>query len=224
MRISISTAIKSQQMLNPTSSPLFVLASASPARRSLLQNAGFDPIVRVSDFDEAQIQIEEPSALVQALARGKAEVVAQQFLGQKALIVGCDSVMCVDGEIYGKPIYPELAIAMWQRMRGHYGTLFTGHCLIEMQSWRSLTRVAATTVHFANATDTEINSYVNSGEPLHCAGCFTLEGLGGVLVEKLEGCHTNVLGLSLPVLRHMLGEMGYAISFSPERKAVVIKR
>jgi septum formation protein len=180
-------------------------------------------MIRVSDFDEAQIKLAEPSALVQALARGKAEVVAQQFLGQNALIVGCDSVMCVDGEIYGKPLYPDPAIAMWQRMRGHYGTLFTGHCLIEMQTWRSLTRVAATTVHFANATDTEIASYVNSSEPLHCAGCFTLEGLGGLLIEKLEGCHTNVLGLSLPVLRQMLNEMGYAIAFSRDRKVIITR-
>jgi septum formation protein len=92
-----------------------------------------------------------------------------------------------------------------------------------MQTWRSLTRVAATTVHFANATDTEIASYVNSGEPLHCAGCFTLEGLGGLLIEKLEGCHTNVLGLSLPVLRQMLYEMGYAIAFSRDRKAIITR-
>lgn len=208
-------------MQNPTSPPLFVLASASPARRSLLQNAGFTPVIQVSNFDEDQIQMDDPSQLVQALAQGKADVVAKEFMGQHALVIGCDSVMWMDGEIYGKPGDRENAIAMWSKMRGRSGKLFTGHCLVDVQKQRSLTYTALTVVHFVNATDAEITSYIDTGEPLHCAGCFTLEGMGGLLIEKLEGCHTNVLGLSLPLLRQMIGALGYAIAFSPDRKVII---
>ncbi|AFY73325.1 MAF protein [Synechococcus sp. PCC 7502] len=195
-------------------SPLFVLASASPARRAILIQAGIDPFVAVSNFDEDQITTTDPIELVQILAKSKAEAVQSRFQDQEALILGCDSVMVVDGEIFGKPIYKERAIAMWEKMRGNQGELYTGHCLIDIKNHRTLTRYGITTVGFANATDAEIESYIDTGEPLNCAGCCTLEGLGGFLIEGLEGCHTNVLGLSLPLLREMLQALGYSLKFA----------
>jgi septum formation protein len=195
------------------SQPLFVLASSSPARRAILIQAGLDPYVAVSNFDEDQIESTEPLELVQILARCKAETVQSRFSDQHALILGCDSVMVVDGEIFGKPIYKDRAIAMWHKMRGNNGELFTGHCLIDIKNQRTLTRYSVTKVYFANATDAEIISYIDTGEPLNCAGCCTLEGLGGFLIKGLEGCHTNVLGLSLPLLREMVQELGYCLNF-----------
>jgi len=194
-------------------SPVFVLASASPARRSLLIQAGIDPLICVSNFDESQVTTTEPIALVSTLARCKAATVAEQFNGQQALVLGCDSVMVVDGEIFGKPGTKERAIAMWDKMRGHKGELYTGHSLIDLKTQRTLTRYDLTIVHFVDATDTEITSYIDTGEPMHCAGCCTLEGLGGFLIKGLEGCHTNVLGLSLPLLREMLRELGYTLTY-----------
>ena len=193
--------------------PLFVLASASPARRAILIQAGIDPYVAVSNFDESQITEPDPAALVQILATAKAESVLPRFRDQPALILGCDSVMVVNGEIFGKPITKERAIAMWQQMRGQKGILFTGHCLIDNTTGKTLSQVGTTTVYFANATDLEIQSYIDTEEPLNCAGCCTLEGLGGFLIEGLEGCHTNVLGLSLPLLRHMLRTLDYTLKF-----------
>ncbi len=193
-------------MFNP-SPPTFVLASASPARRKLLQTAGIEPIVRSSNFDESQIQREDTVDLVQTLAQCKAETVAPEFTD--ALILGCDSVLEVAGEIYGKPDTPEAAIARWQKMRGNSGILYTGHVLMDQKQQKTLIRCGITTVYFAQVDDATIQAYVSSGEPLKCAGCFALEGKGGLLVEKLEGCHSNVIGLSLPLLRQMLLELGY---------------
>lgn len=188
----------------------FVLASASPARRRLLQGAGLNPIVHVSNFDESQIQAEDPAALVEALAIAKAETVAAQR--QNALILGCDSVLLVQGEIFGKPASPEEAIARWQAMRGDHGILYTGHALIDQTQNRTTIRHGTTKVYFANVDDAAIRAYVASGEPLQCAGCFALEGKGGLFIDKIEGCHTNVIGLSLPLLRQMLAELGYDVS------------
>lgn len=148
------------------------------------------------------------------LAQCKAKAVAAEFAGQKALVIGCDSIMYLNGLIYGKPETKEVAIATWQKMRGNYCELYTGHCLIDTSNQRSVIRHGVTKVHFSEITDSEIDSYVDSGEPLCCAGCFTLEKLGGLLIDKIEGCHTNVLGLSLPILRQMLTELGYSIQFS----------
>lgn len=188
----------------------FVLASASPARRRLLQGIGINPIVHVSDFDEDQIQEADPTRLVETLASAKATVVAQQR--QNALILGCDSVLLVEGEICGKPESPEAAIARWQTMRGRHGVLYTGHALIDQSQRRTIVRHGMTTVHFAQIDDATIKAYVASGEPLKCAGCFALEGKGGLFIEKLDGCHSNVIGLSLPLLRTMLVELGYNVS------------
>ena len=202
------------------SHPLFVLASASPARKKILENAGINPIIRVSHFNEEAIQISDPTSLVLTLAQCKAKTIAQEFAGQNALIMGCDSIMYLDGMIYGKPDSTETAIATWQKMRGNYCELYTGHCLISATTQRSIMRYGVTKVYFSMVTDAEIASYANSGEPLCCAGCFTLEKLGGLLIEKLEGCHTNVLGLSLPILRQMLIEFGYKLHFSANGTAI----
>ena len=188
----------------------FVLASASPARRKLLTTAGIEPIVCQSDFDESQIQLSDPVELVQTLARHKAETVTSQF--RDALILGCDSVLAIDGEIYGKPSSETEAIARWQKMRGDEGVLYTGHVLIDQKQQKQLIRCGITKVYFAPISDRTIQCYVASGEPLKCAGGFALEGKGGMFVEKIEGCHSNVIGLSLPLLRQMLAELGYKVT------------
>jgi septum formation protein len=187
----------------------FVLASASPARRRLLQIAGIEPIVRVSDFDESQIKLSDPKQLVNTLAQCKAEAVMAEF--ESALIVGCDSVLFVNGEIYGKPADATEAIARWQKMRGQIGELYTGHALIDLSQNQTLVRCQVTRVYFAQISDRAIKAYVATGEPLKCAGGFALEGRGGLFVEKLEGCHSNVIGLSLPLLRQMLADLGYDV-------------
>jgi septum formation protein len=191
--------------------PPFILASASTARRRLLQNAGIEPIVRPSDFDESQVQSRDPEILVKTLALRKAEVVANQF--KSGLVLGCDSVLFLNGEIHGKPADAAEAIRRWQKMRSNVGELYTGHALIDKTSGgRILVRCQVTRVYFAQVTAQAITDYVATGEPLNCAGCFALEGRGGLFVEKLEGCHTNVIGLSLPLLRHMLGQLGYEVT------------
>ncbi len=190
--------------------PIFVLASASPARKRLLQTGGIDPVVRVSDFDESTVQLSDPQRLVETLALNKAQTVAEQF--SEGLILGCDSVLSVGGEIYGKPADTAEAIARWQQMRGTIGSLYTGHAIIDHSQDKTLVRCGITKVHFADVSDEEIAAYVATGEPLKCAGNFALEGKGGFFVEKLEGCHSNVIGLSLPLLRQMLGELGYKVT------------
>lgn len=190
--------------------PTFVLASASPARKRLLQNAGIEPVVCKSDVDESQVQLSDPVALVETLALHKAQAVAGQF--SNALVLGCDSVLSLHGEIHGKPADAEEAIARWQMMRGEVGILYTGHTLIDLTQDKTLVRCGITNVYFADVSDREIAAYVATGEPLNVAGCFALEGRGGLFVEKLEGCHSNVIGLSLPLLRQMLGELGYDVT------------
>ncbi|MEH2139673.1 Maf family protein [Nostoc sp.] len=187
--------------------PPFVLASASPARRRLLQTVGIEPIVQASDFDESQIQLSEPAELVKTLAQYKAETVAPQF--ESALIMGCDSVLFMNGEIYGKPADIAEAIARWQIMQGNFGDLYTGHILIDTNQNRTIVKSQVTRVYFAQMSDRAILAYVATGEPLKCAGAFAIEGFGSFFVEKIEGCHTNVIGLSLPLLRQMLAELGY---------------
>lgn len=189
--------------------PRFVLASASPARKRLLQTAGIPVFVQPSDYDESKIQESNPDRLVQQLAQGKAETVAP--LLSDSLILGCDSVLALEGEIYGKPKDAAEAIERWQKMRGRVGQLYTGHCLIDQPQQKTLVRAQVTQVHFANVSDREIEAYVATGEPLQCAGCFALEGRGGLFVERLEGCHSNVIGLSLPLLRQMLVDLQYEV-------------
>ncbi len=187
-----------------------VLASASPARLQLLRRAGIEPEVCKSGFDESQVQLADPSELVTELARCKADLVAKQY--QDCLILACDSVLAVNGEIHGKPDNETIAIARWQTMRGKKGELYTGHVLIDQRQNQSLIRYGVTSVYFASISDRAITNYVATGEPLNCAGAFALEGRGGVFVDKIEGCHSNVIGLSLPLFREMLAELGYAIA------------
>lgn len=188
----------------------FILASASPARRRLLNEAGIAAFVCPSDFDESQVQLSEPAELVKTLAKGKAEAVVNRF--SESLILGCDSVLAMGGKIYGKPLSVADAIARWQQMRGQVGELYTGHALIDQTQNQTLVRSQVTRVFFAEVSDRQITAYVASGEPLQCAGCFALDGRGGLLIEKLEGCHSNVIGLSLPLLRKMLTDLGYDIA------------
>ncbi|MEQ9553495.1 MAG: nucleoside triphosphate pyrophosphatase [Coleofasciculus sp. G3-WIS-01] len=188
----------------------FVLASASPARRRLLKNAGIEPIVCHSDFDESQVKVTDPVELVKTLAWHKAKTVVPKF--DEALVLGCDSVLSIQDEIHGKPANPQEAIARWQMMRGKVGELYTGHALIDGSQDQTIVRCRITRVYFANVSDRAIQTYVATGEPLNCAGCFALEGRGGLFVEKLDGCHSNVIGLSLPLLYQMLSELGYEVT------------
>jgi len=189
----------------------FVLASASVARRKLLVDAGIQPFVCPSAFDEDAVPLREASELVKILAQGKAEMVAPQF--PSSLVLGCDSVLSINGTIYGKPESEEEAIARWKDMRGGSGELHTGYALIAPGK-PTLVRSKMTRVFFANLSDEEIAAYIATGEPMQCAGAFATDGKGSLFVEKIEGCHTNVVGLSLPTLRQMMAELGYrAIDF-----------
>ncbi len=187
-----------------------VLASASPARLKLLRMAGIEPIVQSSDFDESQIKLTDPEELVNTLAIKKAETVAVNFTD--ALVLGCDSVLVIEGEIHGKPDNPTVAIDRWRQMRGKIGKLYTGHALIDTQDQTQTIQCGITEVYFADVNDQVIEAYVATQEPLKCAGSFALEGKGGVLIEKIVGCHSNVIGLSLPLFREMLNQLNYQIS------------
>ena len=188
----------------------FVLASASPARLKLLRMVGIEPTVCQSDFDEDKIQIQDPAELVTTLAKCKAETVVPKF--DDSLILGCDSILTVNNRIYGKPESPQIAIARWRGMRGRMGHIYTGHALIDLQQQRQIIRCGITKVYFANISDRTIEAYVATGEPLNCAGSFALEGKGGMFVEKIEGCHSNVIGLSLPLLYQMIEKLGYNVT------------
>ncbi len=197
---------------------MLLLASASPARRRLLEQAQIPHQVRVSGVDEDQIQHPDPAQLVQLLAEAKALAV-QRTLAQSAernplitAVLGCDSVLAFEGEVFGKPVDANEAVERWHRMRGRWAELHTGHCLLPASLALSRNGAAAemqrtcvtTRVLFANLTDAEVEAYVASGEPLQCAGGFALEGRGGCCVEQLDGCYSNVIGLSLPLLRRWL--------------------
>ncbi len=183
-----------------------VLGSASPARLATLRSAGVDPEVMVSGVDEARVTTSEPARLAVELAVLKARAVAAQV--SDAVVIGCDSVLELDGEIYGKPHDAGEAVRRWRAMRGHSGVLHTGHCLVDAADGREISRSADTVVHFAELSDAEIEAYVATGEPLHVAGAFTLDGLGGAFVTGIEGDPHNVVGISLPLLRTMLAELG----------------
>jgi nucleoside triphosphate pyrophosphatase len=197
-----------------------ILASASPARRKLLHAAGIEPSIVVSSVDEDAVASAAreaygelaPEDVALVLARAKAEDVAGEV--GEAVVVGCDSVLELDGEIHGKPADAAEAVARWRRMSGSTGVLHTGHWVVDTRESSSggtgatLGATASTTVHFARLTDAEIEDYVGTGEPLRVAGAFTLDGLGGPFVAGIEGDPSNVVGLSLPLLRELFAEVG----------------
>jgi septum formation protein len=194
---------------NAAVSARLILASASPARLAALRAAGLHPEVIVSDVDEDGVVEPAPAATAQRLAELKAAAVAGRLRDPAgAVVLGCDSLLELDGRALGKPGTPDVARARWQAMRGRAGVLHTGHCLIEAASGRRVGEVASTTVRFADISDAEIDAYVATGEPLVVAGAFTLDGLGGAFVDRIEGDHHNVVGVSLPLLRRLLGELG----------------
>jgi septum formation protein len=178
-----------------------VLASASPARLSVLRGAGLDPEAIVSGVDEDALTAETTEELVALLAAAKAGTVAGRL--SEGLVIGCDSMLDLDGTALGKPGSPEEATARWHAMRGKAGTLFTGHCVINAATGKRASAVAATTVRFGTPTDAEIAAYVGTGEPLAVAGAFTIESQGGWFVDSIDGDHGNVIGISLPLLRSL---------------------
>lgn len=184
-----------------------VLASASPARLATLRAAGVEPEVIVSGVDESQVAGLRPPELALQLAELKAATVAER-LDFDALVLGCDSLLELDGKVLGKPADADEAIERWRVMRGRSGLLHTGHALHDLATGAVAAATASTTVHFADVTDDEITAYVATGEPLHVAGAFTIDGLGGAFVTGIEGDHHNVVGVSLPLLRDLLAELG----------------
>jgi septum formation protein len=205
--------------------PLLVLASASPARLETLTRAGLAPWVVVSDVDEGSFTASDVPGLVQVLARAKAEAVAARLLATPArrsreddrvltddgdvLVVGCDSLLELDGEPFGKPATPREAVERWLRMRGRTGHLHTGHHVIRLgMTPGSASAVATTEVRFADLSEEEIAAYVATGEPERVAGAFTTDGLGGAYVTAMAGDPHNVVGISLPLLRDLFAQLG----------------
>lgn len=201
-----------------------VLASASPARRTLLRAAGVEPSVVVSGVDEDAIEealaaegrtdpLDVASTLAEAKARTVADLVRADH-GAGAVVVGCDSVLDLDGVALGKSADAQDAVRRWHDMRGREGRLRTGHTVVVLgtrpEDDRVASDVATTLVRFADLDDATVEAYVATGEPLHVAGAFTLDGLGGPFVESIEGDPSNVVGLSLPLLRRLLAGLGVA--------------
>ncbi|MET8801929.1 nucleoside triphosphate pyrophosphatase [Streptomyces sp. NPDC004546] len=195
-----------------------ILASQSPARLGLLRQAGLAPEVIVSGVDEDAITAPTPAELALALAEAKASVVAAKPGVQGALVIGCDSVLELDGQALGKPADAEEATARWKAMRGRAGTLQTGHCIWDTTAKRYVSGTASTVVLFGDPSDEEIAAYVASGEPLYVAGAFTLDGRSAPFIEGIEGDHGNVIGISLPLVRRLLAELGVGITelWSPD--------
>ncbi len=199
--------------------PRLILASASPARTKLLREAGIRHTTLVSDVDEAavaagygELDAHDTSLL---LARAKAEAVASLPEAEDALVVGCDSIFEFEGEAHGKPYEPDVARARIRRMSGSSGVLHTGHWLVDNRedgSGATIGGVNSATVHFGVMSDQEVDAYVASGEPLHCAGSFTIDGLGGAFIERIEGDPHTVVGLSISTLRALLASAGVPVT------------
>ncbi|MBO0901546.1 septum formation inhibitor Maf [Cellulomonas sp. zg-ZUI222] len=210
-----------------------LLASASPARRATLAAAGLAPLVAVSGVDEDAVLAAarerfgdlEPADAVLVLAQAKAEDVARRlddldvegWQDEDVVVLGCDSMLEIDGEVLGKPVDAQDAVARWQTMRGRSGVLHTGHWLVDERdpadggTGATLGATASTVVHFADLSDDEITAYVATREPLTVAGAFTIDGLGGPFVERIEGDHHTVVGVSLPLLRHLLADIDLTV-------------
>ena len=188
-----------------------VLASASPARLRLLTGAGFTPDVVVSGVDEATVTGSDLGALVVSLAEAKATAVAGRPGVAGAVVLGCDSLLDVDGEVHGKPASLAEARARLTRLRGRSAVLRTGHCVIDTATGRRARAAAATEVRFGRFSDAELDAYLATGEPLRVAGSFTLDGWSAPFIDGIAGDHGNVIGVSLPLFRRLLGEVGLTV-------------
>ena len=196
-----------------------VLASTSPARLMLLRAGGIEPVTIAPKVDEDEVAavaesfglIKGTADLVEILARAKAEAVLDHPEVAGSIILGCDSSLEFEGESLGKPHLPEIAKARWLKLRGNTGNLYSGHCLIDNrdpENRKIVSRVSSSKVHFAQLSDAEIDAYVATEEPLKVAGAFTVDGLGGAFISRIEGDYHTVVGLSLPTLREMTLELG----------------
>ena len=191
--------------------PKIVLASQSTSRRRLLEGAGINPTIIVSNVDEETdfFNAMSPADMVIALAVTKAHTVREQ-IDYPALIIGCDSTFDVDGISFGKPGTPEIARERAKKISGRSGLLHTGHCIIDTAQGREIADRITTKVTFSELTDQEIEDYIASGEPLQVAGGFTLDGFGSPFIPIIEGDYTNVVGLSMPFLRSAMSQLGYS--------------
>ena len=185
-----------------------VLASQSPSRLSILRSAGVEPVIAPAHVDERAIEERlagaEPAEIVCALAAAKAEAIAADY--PEDVVVGGDSMLLLDGSLQGKPHTPEATVERWHAQAGRTAELITGHCVFHGDE--RFVEASRTTVHFAQASNADIEAYARTGEPLECAGAFTLEALGGWFIDRIEGDPSSVIGLSLPVLRRALYSFG----------------
>ncbi|MCX6446951.1 MAG: Maf family protein [Actinobacteria bacterium] len=188
-----------------------ILASSSTSRLRLLESAGITPKVLISGVDEeaSEFDLLSPAELVIALAILKAHTV-KESAPENSLIIGCDSTFEFNGKSLGKPGSRENAIARCKELSGKSGYLHTGHCLIDLKQGIELSERSTAKVQFAQMTEAEIIDYVDSGEPLHVAGGFTLDGLSAPFITNIEGDPSGIIGLSLPLLRKMLISLGYS--------------
>ena len=191
--------------------PRIILASASNSRKKLLEAAGltFDVIVSNVDEEAPIYQSLTPKEMVIALSIVKAHTV-RELIDYPALLLACDSTFEFEGKSLGKPLTTEVAIARAKSLSGKSGYLHTGHCIIDLENGIEISDIATTKVHFGEMNDQEITDYVASGEPLHVAGGFTLDGLSSAFIDSIEGDYTNVIGLSVPLLRSMILRLGYS--------------
>ncbi len=200
--------------MSPAAPLRLVLASSSPGRLAVLRAAGVEPEVVVSGVDEDGVT-GDPATVALELAMAKARAVAQLPAAAGAVVLGCDSILDLDGVALGKPVDPADAVARWRQMAGRDGVLVTGHCVVDRRAGgegREAAACARTTVRFGTPDEAELSAYVASGEPLRVAGAFTLDGLGGWFVEAVDGPPSNVVGLSLPLLRRLLVELGVSVA------------
>jgi len=193
-----------------------ILASQSPARLSVLRAAGIEPVVRVSGVDEdalvASLENPTPEETVVALSAAKAEAVEHD---DECVVIGCDSMLLFEGELVGKPGTAEVARERWRRISGKSGVLITGHTVLKVSGGVVVDRASAaesTTVRFGTPSDEELEAYIATGEPLHVAGGFTIDGRGGWFIDGIDGDHTSVIGISLPLTRRLLGQVGVVVS------------
>ena len=191
--------------------PKIILASASSSRRRLLESAGISLSVMVSHVDEETEFFNQlsPSDMVIALAITKAHTIREQ-IDFPAIIIGCDSTFEFGGQSLGKPGTPEIAFERAKRVQGSSGLLHTGHCVIDTTKDREISSIVTTKVTFDSMSDEEISDYVASGEPLHVAGGFTLDGFSSPFIPIIEGDYTNVVGISMPFIRKAFAQLGYS--------------